>query len=354
MTITNRPSSAGPRSNRFDFIDSAKGVAIVLVVMNHGYGYVESLGIENHSIDYINNLLSTLRMPLFFLLSGMLARSWLKKSWRELFVGKVLFLMWVYVVWVLIRFLFFSVVPSLIYPSESGSFLRLFAQLVWSSFPTWFLYALAVFFVLAKLLGRVPIAVQLILSGTISAIFLADLLTLPSSLWTGILEFFFFFLLGHLACDKLLAIGSHSWSAVLAVCFIPAWLIAALGVAALGAEGIPGLRFAVALIAVPAGIGVGVLSSRIFVLRYLGVNTLPVYLAHTLVMGGIAVALVGNPYLEEPSAALILPFALTVISIAASLAIFISVRKMKIIGLYEVPVSISRWVDRKLDFDKHG
>lgn len=329
---------------RDTWVDAAKGVAIILVVLTHAYGYSAIIGAESELWRSMNALFATLRMPMFFMLAGLFATSWIGRSWSELLRGKVILLMWVYLLWVIVRFLFFSLVPSLIYPSESGSLVRLFAQAVWSSMPTWFLYALAAFFVAAKALSKLRAITQLVATGAISIVFMADLITLPSSLWTGLAEYFFFFLLGAHGNSIIRTRAKTFGGKTVAFALVPIWIAAAWLCQQANLLDVIGVRFALSILALPAGVGLGLLLSRGRLTAYLGKNTMPIYLAHSLVLGGVAVLLSGLPLDSLQTMAAWLTPALTVASVAVSLGVHWLLMRMNVRGVYETP----GWLDRKI------
>lgn len=338
---TEDQSSEGILRTRIAWVDAAKGLAIMLVVLTHAYPYLRSIGAESVMWANINEILSMLRMPLFFMLSGIFARSWVRRPWGDLLRGKVLFLMWVYVVWVLIRFAFFAVVPNLVAPNESSSFFRLIVQSVWSSTPTWFLYALALFFIGAKSLSRLPLWMQFSLAAFSSIIFMSNIIVLPSSLWSGIFEFFVFFLIGLYGSKQMITSMRNRTVREILIAWCIIWFSVAITAVLAGWSEIPGVKFLVAVLALPAGIALGQVLSRSKVMVYLGRNTMQIYLAHTLIQGGLVYAMRGWPdrYLTEN--AWWLPVVLVIVSAIGSLLLAELVRKCGVSGIYDKPA----WVD---------
>ena len=60
----------GNQSRRIDFVDLTKGVCIILVVMAHVGGAFEQLD--------TNSMLSCFRMPLYFFISGVFFKSYVR------------------------------------------------------------------------------------------------------------------------------------------------------------------------------------------------------------------------------------------------------------------------------------
>ncbi|WP_437612072.1 acyltransferase family protein [Erwinia sp. V71] len=151
------------------WINTLKGACILLVVLYH----VVSPGFEN-TLHYLtagtlvakvwivfNNVLSPLRMPAFFFVSGLLAaRAILYKSWREVFTSRVTNLLYLYLLWGVIQWLSIYAISTGI----TGQRLSDNVNAAWADSPqqfielmlvamssSWYLYALALFFLLAKL-----------------------------------------------------------------------------------------------------------------------------------------------------------------------------------------------------------
>ncbi|HXV92629.1 MAG TPA: acyltransferase family protein, partial [Pseudonocardia sp.] len=140
---------------RLEWVDAAKGIAILLVVAHHAVMFLEATGHAPGPVVVVNTALASLRMPLFFLASGLFAAGPLAAPWRTLLHRRVAFFLYLYALWTLIRFVFFSVVPQTVNPDETSSLAVLALALVVPGPGMWFLYALAVFSVLGKLMRRV-------------------------------------------------------------------------------------------------------------------------------------------------------------------------------------------------------
>jgi uncharacterized membrane protein YcfT len=151
LRVQNTTSTA-----RVDWVDTAKAAAIVLVVLYHvggtGISYLLP-GAEGWGVDawrLVNSALLPVRMPLFFLASGLLAARAVERDWSRLWRPRLGNLLWPFVLWSAV----FAGVSGLAYAPEDpaaytgGSLLAIPV----GGTAYWYLATLVVFFVTARLL----------------------------------------------------------------------------------------------------------------------------------------------------------------------------------------------------------
>lgn len=160
-----RPATSVGRSasaDRLAWVDIAKSAAIVLVVFYHvgrvGLGVAPgTVGTATRPWLDLNMVLVPVRMPVFFLVSGLLAASAVSRPWPRVLRGKVLDLLWPYVLWTVV-FGFVWVQAS--FPDDTGTwFAYNLRMLPFGGLAYWYLSLLIVFFVVAKALRRYPVPV---------------------------------------------------------------------------------------------------------------------------------------------------------------------------------------------------
>src|SRR3982075_675832 len=152
MTVN---GTSAERSMRIDWVDYAKGICIVMVVMMHSVLGVEAAAGQTGFMHLVVEFAKPFRMPDFFLISGLFLSVVIDRDWRTYLDRKVVHFAYFYVLWVTIQFGFKA--PS--FAAESGwthvgmlyleSFIEPFGTL-------WFIYLLPVFFVVTKATLRVP------------------------------------------------------------------------------------------------------------------------------------------------------------------------------------------------------
>ncbi|MCI2237718.1 acyltransferase family protein [Paenibacillus sp. TRM 82003] len=280
------PLRAGP-AGRLPALDVARGVAIALVVLHHAVLHLDAAGLLPAWWRAVNGELVLLRMPLFFCVSGVLASSAAGRSWGALVRGRLVTLLWVFVLWSLVRFAVFSAVTPRFQPWETDSLVPLLLAPVRPTTGLWYLYALAVFTVAARALGRR--APWLLVPAALLSVAASELwVRAPYYVWHQMARCFVFFLLGWCLRGLLLRLLTSLGT-------VPAAVLSAVGAAALVAHGAGGLRApgaasALSVLAVVCGLAFAVLLARAPGVvgagaGWLGRRTLPVYLAHELVVG---------------------------------------------------------------------
>jgi len=143
-------------SGRVDWVDYAKGICIIFVVMMHS-----TLGVEKAAGDtgYMNLLVQfakPFRMPDFFLISGLFLGLVIDRPWLRYLDRKVVHFFYFYVLWAAIQFALKApgwLAGGMSGPDIIGEWLLTFIE----PFGTlWFIYLLPIFFVATRLLKRVP------------------------------------------------------------------------------------------------------------------------------------------------------------------------------------------------------
>lgn len=167
-TAATRPLRPLPEeAARLAWVDVAKGLCIILVVMMHStLGTGEALGGEGF-LHTVVEFAKPFRIPDFFLLSGLFLGRVIDRDWRLFADRRVVHFAYFYGLWVVIQSLFKagSIVGGVDGSAEKlAAFgLHLAEALVVPYSTLWFVYLLAVFSVVTKLLHRrVPPALLLV------------------------------------------------------------------------------------------------------------------------------------------------------------------------------------------------
>src|SRR2546423_5017426 len=157
-------------TNRYNWIDYARGIAIILVVYRHSFEGIKRAGFSiDHYLflEHANIIFFSFRMPLFFIVSGIfISGSILKRGLNGIILNKCKTILYPYFLWG-----FFQITLQLIfgqYLSSQRSFSHYFNLLYLPREVDqfWYLYALfnvTVLYVLIKVLLKFSITAQLLL-----------------------------------------------------------------------------------------------------------------------------------------------------------------------------------------------
>lgn len=327
------PAAAG---SRIGWIDTGRGIAILLVALFHSASWLLGAGFQIAYWREINDALSSMRMPLFFALSGLFAPKWLGAAWRELWNVKLRLFVWVFVIWEVIGSAVFLLGVTMKGEGFSlrQSLLALLVSPLAPRFELWFIWALALFFVFSRLTRRIDRRVQLVIAGLVSAAALSGWETANVG-WSGVAKYYFFFLAGLYLKPLILRIGTSSGRVIVAATIV-AWAALSVTVAVLDLRDVPGLYFLNCLVGVAAGIGISRALAGIPRLAAIGRTTLPIYLAHTPIIILLTVVL-ATPMLFPvlAPAAWALPPMLAAVAVALALALHSATASTRLRYLYE-------------------
>lgn len=309
---------------RLHWADTAKAVAVVLVVVYHVAltalkNFAPGAPYNEQPWGVLSTWLLPVRMPLFFLVSGVLAERALRRPWPRLLRPRVLDHWWTFVLWTAAIAVFYALAYA---PQVFGEFTTraLSWTLTFGGF-YWYLPLLMVFFVTARLLRRLPWLVVVI--GVVLYVIAPDL---PRSLGAGAMsddalltlirycQFLLWFALGAFVRPLvMLAARTHlALVAVLVIAYIP---IARFTYSPDGVDLTPLLT----IIGCTAALGLSNFVSqweRVRTLgRYLAERTLPIYLVHPFALTLVTLVLPTLPALRTRYTLLLVP--LLVIALVA-------------------------------------
>ena len=223
------------------------------------------------------------RMPDFFLISGLFLARVIDRDWRTYLDRKVVHFVYFYVLWVTIQFAFKA--PGLMFTHGLFGIARLYAEAFIEPFGTlWFIYLLPIFFVVTKLTLRVP---PLVIFAVAAALEIAHIQTG----WTVIDEFaarFVYFYPGYVLATRIFQIAAAAQARpIIAALGLTVWALFNGLFVVLGLDGQPFISLTLGLIGAAAVVSVSALmakSDMFAALRYLGKNSIVVYLAFFLGM----------------------------------------------------------------------
>ena len=340
-------SAAGPTTERIGWVDTGRGIAILLVALFHSANWLLGAGFDIPYWREINDALSSMRMPLFFVLSGLFAPKWLLKPWRDLWTVKVRLYLWVFLLWEVVGSIVFLLGQTM---KGEGFGLRqavlgLVVSPVLPRFELWFIWALSIFFVVAKLSRHLNPLLQLVISGVVSVVALSGLETANVG-WSGALKYYFFFLAGIYLRNWIIRVGEVPNRLLIGAAML-FWVAVTATVTLLGLRDVFGLYFLNCLVGVIGGIAFSRTLRGAHWFGAVGRITLPIYLAHTPIV--ILISFVLSLPIFFAAVAVIAPvlpplLALTAVLIALALHRFASRSVLRY--AYEPPPIVTEFDER--------
>jgi len=276
---------------RLAWVDVAKGLCIVLVVLMHATLGVERATGSETALHAFIEWARPFRMPDFFLISGLFLAARIDRPWRGYLDTKVVHFAYFYVLWLTIQFALRT--PGMIAEQGAAATLADYLTGFVAPFGTlWFIYLLAIYFVVTKLLEPMP--KWLVLAGAALLHVLA-----PESGVFILDEFasrFVFFYSGYALAPVVLKaaerLGAVPHFAIAGALLAWAGINAAAVHAGLAFVSGPDLVFSYVGIAAVIAFSVLIVTSLPGrVLGYCGQNSIAVYLAFTVFMGPARIVL---------------------------------------------------------------
>jgi uncharacterized membrane protein YcfT len=349
-TASAEPATApgGPAKSRAEWADVAKGVCILLVVLWH---VIMKLYL---TIDWnlplpvpglwgaFGDMLLPLRMPVFFTISGMFAAAAVQRSWSATAKSRIARFYYLYLVWFTVHTLVLSMVPDFD-TLAARSALDVVEQLTITPTNLWYLVALALYFVVAKVTRRLPVWAVLVPALLLSVIASADLLAAPGN--RGQLYQNLFFFLAGLRFRPLIERWAKASSMPVLLVGGAVYLGIMVAIQVLGAQDWYGVWPAVCVVAVAVGIAgavqlvrwraVGALLAR------LGRQTLPIYVMHMPLLA-LLTAVVVDPLSGLGTAgqlvvAVLLPIVVVTLLVSVCLTLDTWLRAAGATWLFELP-----------------
>jgi uncharacterized membrane protein YcfT len=291
FTTVDRISIQATAQSRVSWIDYAKGLCIILVVMMHS-----TLGVEKAfgEVSYLGQLVEwakPFRMPDFFLISGLFLAKRISAPWSKYADTKILHFAYFYILWMTIQFLFkgYGIYAASGISGVAGEYALGFIE----PFGTlWFIYLLAVFFAVTKLCNFVPPLLMFAVAAVFEAMSIHTGWTLVDEFMSRYVYFFAGFWLAPHVFNFARGVAAEKTSTVLAALLV--WVMLNSVMVFSGAATLPGVSLVLGMTGAMAVVTIGVLlarSEKAQVLQYLGANSIVVYLAFFIFMATSRAAL---------------------------------------------------------------
>ncbi len=337
--VPETPGSGATR--RVDWVDYAKGICIVMVVMMHSVLGVEKAFGQSGFMHLAVMFAKPFRMPDFFLISGLFLPLVIDRDWRTYADRKVVHFAYFYVLWVTIQFGFKA--PAFAAESSWGHAGLLYLESFIDPFGTlWFIYLLPIFFVVIKLTRRLP---PLAILGLAALLEMAHVETG----WTAIDEFcarFVYVFCGYLFADRVFALSDRARAnPALALMVLAIWAAINGSLVALGDSEWPLVSLMLGLSGACAIVTIGTLLARshwLNFLRFCGEHSIVIYLAFFLPMAATRTLLLHAGLIHDIGTISVI---VTAAGVAGALAIWQAALAAKANFLFERPTAF--WIAPK-------
>jgi uncharacterized membrane protein YcfT len=326
--------AASLAKSRVEWVDYAKGICIILVVLMHS-----TLGVEKAAgqLTWIHGFIDwarPFRMPDFFMISGLFLAQRIDRPWREYLDSKILHFVYFYLIWMTILFFAKSgILTGGIGLSEGAAAWA--SGFILPNDAVWFIYMLPVFMAVIKLVRPVP---PLLIFAAGAALETMHVQTH----WLVIDEFaarFVYVFVGYWLSSHIFSfarfVGGQPLPAILAG--FAAWALVNTLAVNSGHAAMPGISLALGLFGAGAVVTAGVLLSKTSLaetLRYCGENSIVIYLAFSLFMSATRIILLK---LGQPADLGIVSLICTAAGITGPLLLFWTVRATPLSLLFKRP-----------------
>jgi uncharacterized membrane protein YcfT len=326
---------------RVDWVDYAKGICIVMVVMMHSVLGVEQAAGETGFMHALVAFAKPFRMPDFFLISGLFLAPVIDRDWRTYLDRKVVHFGYFYLLWVTIQFGF----KASVFAAGSGwghvgylyleSFIEPFGTL-------WFIYLLPIFFVAIKLTRGVSPILVLGVAALLQSMQVA-------TGWIVIDEFcsrFVYIYTGYLFASDVFALSERARAhPALAPGALLLWALVNGLLVALGISEWPIVSLGLGLCGAFAMVTIGTLLARIKwlnVLRFCGEHSIVIYLAFFLPMAAMRTLLLKTGMIHDIG---MVSLCVTVVGVAGAVLVWRAALALGANFLFERPDAF--WIGPK-------
>jgi uncharacterized membrane protein YcfT len=318
---------------RVDWVDYAKGICIVMVVMMHSTLGVEKAAGETGWLHHFVEFARPFRMPDFFLISGLFLSRVIGREWRIFLDRRAVHFIYFYVLWVTIQFVFRA--PGIAHDAGAAGVVREYLFAFIEPFGTlWFIYLLPIFALTTRFSRFLPPAAVFIAAAVLESLKI-------DTGWTVIDEFasrYVYFFAGYWlasyvfvlaakaqARPKLALLGLAAWAAVNGLLVHGGFAMLPAVSLVLGAAG------ALAIVSIAALLEKFHLLNA---LRFAGEHSIAVYLAFFLPMAATRTLLLKFGFIHDLGTVSLI---VTAMGVVLPLVLYVLVRGTRLSFLFERP-----------------
>jgi uncharacterized membrane protein YcfT len=325
-----------PAADRVGWVDYAKGLCIILVVTFHSVNHYEAAVGATGWMRAIVDFSKPFRMPDFFLVSGLFLSRTINAALPKYIDKKVLHFAYFYFLWLGITLLFTDHDTLTANPVE---FVRLFAwNIIQPTGVLWFVHMLAVFYVITRLVRRLPKWAVLTVAAGLQIAHQGLWIDTPSFIANRAMEYFVYFFLGYAIHGAVFQIADNvkvrPWATGLVLL---SWAMGEYWLTSNGMSQLPGVGLLMGLAGAIAVCEFSTLLSMTKLagfIRYCGRNSIVIYLTFFFPMTALERYLSAHQIIPSVGWATL---AIVAVSVAAPLLFHLAIKRTPLIMLYERP-----------------
>lgn len=323
-------------ANRVGWVDYAKGICILLVVLFHTVNHYEEAVGATGWMRWIVEFSKPFRMPDFFLIAGLFLPRTINANLLTYFDKKVVHFAYFYLLWLGLTLL---LTDNDTLRADPVAFAKLYLwNIVQPTGVLWFVHMLAVFYVVTRLVARLPKWLVFAAAAALQIAHQALWIDTPSFIANRFMDYYVFFFLGYAASDLVFAVAERAkarpW---ITLGVLAGWAGANEWLTREGYHHVPGYGLMMALAGALAIVELAALLSQTRpagFLRYCGQNSIVIYLTFFFPMTVLERALAANRAIPDVGWAC---FAILVASAVLPLLFHLAIKRTPLIALYVRP-----------------
>lgn len=272
--------------NRIDWVDYAKGICIILVVMMHSVlGYGEMVHAEGWMHPVVE-FAKPFRMPDFFMIAGLFLSRSIMGDRRSYFDRKIVHFAYFYLLWLAIQTALFEA-PLLL--SDPIGFIGVFLKaLVIPNGSLWFVHMLAVFYAITWAVRHVSKPVIFAIAALLQIVFATGAIDTGWSVTNRFAEWYVFFFAGYAFAPAVFEFATRiTTNSRVAIEALLLWGILNHMAVQTGVSGLPIFGLVLGFAGAAAIVAIGALLAKHEIggaLRYAGKYSIVIYLTFFIPM----------------------------------------------------------------------
>ncbi len=331
------PAPHVPRADsRIGWVDYAKGLCILLVVMFHTVNHYENAVGETGWMRWMVDFSKPFRMPDFFLVSGLFLARTINAPLRDFIDRKVFHFAYFYLLWLTITLV---ITDNDVLRANPVEWVRMFAWHIIQPVGTlWFVHMLAIFYIFTRAIRSAPAWAVLAVAGGLQIAHQGGWLDTPSFALSRAMDYYVFFFFGYTASTFVFAFAEQARGRRLeTIGVLAAWGVGNWWLTQQGVHFIPGAGLLMGFAGALAVIQLSVLLAQTNMagaIRYCGKNSIVIYLTFFFPMLALERTLAKVQVIPDTGLACAIIIAM---SVALPLAFHAMIKRTPLIALYVRP-----------------